>query len=74
MIVWKVTGNSIGSNDTGAVYCGTQAEAKLAIREYRADCKANNRHFDASKPEKITIRNRDEMCAELNKATGYGGN
>jgi hypothetical protein len=73
MVIWKVTGNSIGANETGALYCETKEEAAVALREYRQTCKEQGRHFDGQGPEKLMISNRKDLCQELNNATGYGG-
>ena len=72
MVVWKLTGDEIGQNGTGALYCATKGEALGLLREYRQWCKQKGHQSDAKGPEKIVIRNREDLCMELNHATGYG--
>jgi hypothetical protein len=39
MVVWKLVGDKIGQNGTGALYCATKSEALGLLREYRQWCK-----------------------------------
>jgi hypothetical protein len=72
MVVWKLTGDEIGQNGTAALYCATKQQALGLLREYRQWCKEKGYQRDPQGPEKIVVRNREDLCMELNHATGYG--
>jgi hypothetical protein len=69
MIVWKITGNEIGPNSNGARFFAQKRDAEKALREYRAD-KADKRQGDG--PDKIEVKDRDDLVRALHDAMGYG--
>jgi hypothetical protein len=70
MIVWKITGTEIGPNGNGARFFGNKRDAEKALREYRAD-KADKRQGDG--PDKIEVKDRDDLVRALHDAMGYRG-
>jgi hypothetical protein len=70
MIVWKITGKEIGPNGNGARSFAHKRDAEKALREYRAD-KADKRQGDG--PDKIEVKDRDDLVRALHDAMGYRG-
>jgi hypothetical protein len=56
MIVWRITGKEIGPNGNGAYYFAKKKEAEKVLREHRAA-----HPDDGSGPEKIEVKDRDEL-------------
>lgn len=69
MVIWRIEGNEIGPNGNGARYLPTKADAMAALREYREDVEDRN---EGSGPYKVTVKDRESLCEELNAAMGYG--
>ncbi len=69
MIVWRITGDSVGPNDCGAYYFETEFEA-LDYRQKLIDADPSN---EIDMPDKIDIRTKAGLVYELNAAMGYGG-
>jgi hypothetical protein len=69
MIVWKITGNEIGPNANSARFFANKRDAEKALREYRAD-KADKRQGEG--PDKIEVKDRDDLVRALHDAMGYG--
>lgn len=63
MVVWRITGDEIGPNGNGAAYFPTKREATIALRRYGPE---------GNGPEKIIIKGREALAAELNDAMGFG--
>jgi hypothetical protein len=70
MIVWKITGDAIGPDNSGASYFAKKKDAEKALREYRAD-KGDKSRGDG--PEKIEIKDRDDLVRALHDALGSRG-
>jgi hypothetical protein len=68
MIVWKITGNEIGPNGNGARFFAKKKDAESALRDHRAD-KADKRQGEG--PDKIEVKDRDELVRVLHDAMGY---
>jgi hypothetical protein len=69
MVIWRIRGDEIGPNGNGAAYYPTKAAACIGLREYREWSEDKSA---GSEPEKITIRDRDDMIEALHDAMGYG--
>jgi len=68
MIIWRINGDEIGPHGNGAMFFATKAEANKALSEYRI-----GRLEDmGTGPEKITVKNRDQLADALNDAMGWG--
>lgn len=71
MVIWQIRGNEIGPEGNGAYYFATKGEADAFLREYR---EGKNRKLDdmGHGPDKLVIRNRDQLADALNAAMGFG--
>ncbi len=65
MVVWRLIGNEIGPDGNGAYYFATKAEALKEQRNCLGDPQPDG-------PDKIVVRNREELVAALHDAMGYG--
>jgi hypothetical protein len=70
MIVWRITGNKIGQNDNSAHHTANRIEADRARRAYINGLPKGAPIPDP--PEKLTIKNREDLARCLNDAMGYG--
>lgn len=73
MVIWRITGDSIGPNSCGAAHFVTKEEAEKNLREHKQWCRDQGRSFDGHGPEKIVIKNREDLAWHLDAVMGYGG-
>lgn len=73
MVIWRITGESIGPDSCGAAHFATKEEAEKALREYRSWRREEGlgSGFE-TEPEKLVIKNRDDLAWHLDQAMGFG--
>ena len=71
MVIWRITGTEIGPNGNGAAHFATKEEALYAKREYESD-EGTSAGNIAGGPDKIIVRNREQLAALLDDTMGYG--
>ena len=69
MVIWRIRGNEIGPNGNGAHYFTTKVVADRFLREFKKDY-PDSAYTD--EPEKIVVRNREQLVDALHDAMGYG--